>query len=97
MTIYELLGLRDNKPKKIKYAGTVFEKETNGGYVDVEGKNLLKWILSDYSNIEYLHYYDANNKLEYEDKMYTMRVIDRALIEKINEIIEKINKLEEEK
>lgn len=59
--IIDLL-IGEETPKKFKYDEEIFERQTNGGYVDKEGDNLTAWIFSDYSNL-----YDEVKIIE-EDK-----------------------------
>ena len=84
-------------PKKFKYDEEIFKRQTNGGYVDKEGDNLIAWIFNDYSNL-----YDEVEIIEDKEiekignDYYRKTQLEQNQIfqRKINEIIDKIKSLE---
>ena len=98
----------EDTPKEIKYDGYTFKK-ANESYIEEEGDNLTDHICYDYSNlnneveiieedkkIEKLDIQDDGNTITlFNDKEWTiLNNVDVLFGNKINELIDKVNSLE---
>lgn len=110
MKIIDILAGKET-PKKFKYNAGIFERQNNGGYIDEDGDNLTEWIFSDYSNIydeveiieedkeiekiKILHNVGNSTCIsEFTDKQH---LNNHLLKDKINELIDKVNNMENNK
>lgn len=112
MKVIDLLNKRANSeetPNKFKFAGQIFTK-SGSYYTDEEGDDLFDSIFTDYSNlndeIEIIEDIEKGGRMiekirqfcEYpcSDKYECWSIKEDILVNKINEIIDRLNKLEKE-
>ena len=105
ITIYELLGLiKDGQaPKKIKYKGKIYEYIFQNGYTHKDGFS-SQYFISDFcadyekdlnDKVEIIEEDKKIEKLNYDFNDHCNEFLYNALENKINELIDEINKLKE--
>lgn len=101
ITIYELLGLiKDNKaPKKIGYHSISLEYDKeNEDYYNYYGRGLLEYKFENCKNFlnDEVEIIEEPNKIEKLDKKECRWSSEVPVVNKINELIDEINKLKED-
>ena len=95
MKVIELLTKIANGeeiPEKFKFAGQIFEKQ--GSYIqDEDGDSIFASMFTDFSNInDEVEVIEEDKKIEKLEMKFGISVAD--CVDKINEIIDKINSME---